>query len=485
MDQRRGRTSRAVLASYVAQFAGAGLSVATRLVLARLIVPDEWGLFAEAIAVLGIAGVIRIAAMDQQLVRSDDPPWGAALLLQLLNGSVIYLGLIAGADLFSFFSPELPVVLRFVALAGFIHALAFVPESFMYRNLLLARGLPAVLGSALTNAATSMLLAWQGWGVWSLVGGLIASQLVSAICLWWLFGPSIPLRCTLQGGLLLFVQGRYLLLLALLTAAASQANVSILGILLSPEEVGLYSMAFSLVGWPLRLLEQAFHNVAYPAFAQLRHDRPALGRRFLSITQLVTAVETPVFIALFFSADAVVPFVLGDRWVLAAPFVRFLALWAISDPVSMFGYEVLRSTSQDRALLAIQAIHYAYTTLAAFLFTLWLGSLGVIVGSIGIVGTVLMTHRMATPIPGLMGRLWRGVAPISLLPLMFIGLAVWPAQGHPLGTATGSVLGAAVCWAIFYRWHFRGRLSQLIDLVVPPGLRAILPARLTRTTDGT
>lgn len=470
MDQHHGRTSRAVIASYIAQFAGAGLSVATRLVLARLILPDEWGLFAEAIAILSIAGIIRIAAMDQQLVRSDDPPWGTALLLQLLHGSVIYLGLIAGADLFSFFSPELPAVLRFVALAGFIQALALVPEAYMYRNLLLARGLPAVLSSALANAAISMLLAWQGWGVWSLVGGLIASQLVSAVCLWWLFGPSIRLRFTLQGGLMLLMRGRYLLVLALLTAAASQANVSILGVLLSPEEVGLYSMAFSLVGWPLRLLEQAFHNVAYPAFAQLRHDRPAMGRRFLSITQLVTAVETPLFIALFFSADAVVPFLLGDRWAPAAPFVRFLSLWAISDPVSMFGYEVLRSTGQDRPLLAIQAIHYAYTTLAAFLFTLWLGSLGVIVGSIGVVGTVFMTHQMGETIPGLMTRLWRVVVPMYLLPFVIIGLAVWLAQGHPLATGLASALGAGICWAIFYRWHFQGRLSQFLALIVPPAL---------------
>ncbi|MBI2911717.1 MAG: oligosaccharide flippase family protein [Chloroflexi bacterium] len=452
--------------------------------MARLIMPDEWGLFAEAIAVLSIAGIIRIAALDQQLVRTDDPPWGTAFLLQLMNGSVIYLALVAGADLFSFFSPELPTVLRFVALAGLVHTIALVPEAYMYRSLLLARGLPAVLGSALTNAVISMLLASQGWGVWSLVGGLIASQVVSAAALWWLFGPLIPLRFTLRGGVTLLARGRYLLLLALLAAAASQANVSILGILLSPEQVGLYSMAFALVGWPLRLLEQAFHNVAYPAFAQLRHDRPAMGRRFLAITQLVTAVETPLFIALFFSADAIVHFLLGDRWVSAVPFVRFLSLWAISDPVSMFGYEVLRSTSQDRALLAIQAIHYAYTTLAAFLFTLWLGGPGVVVGSIGVVGTVLMTHQMGETIPGLMQRLWRVVVPMYLLPFVVIGLAVWLAQGHPLVTAMASALGAGVCWATFYRWHFRGRLSQLLALIVPSTLRAALPARLTHPLGG-
>lgn len=480
MDQRAARTTRAVLASYVAQFAGAGLSVATRLVLARLILPEEWGLFAEAIAVLSIAGIIRMAAIDQQLVRSDDPPWGTALLLQVMNGAVIYLGLVAGAELFSFFSPELPGVLRLAAIAGFIHALALVPESFMYRNLLLARGLPAVVGSAVSNAAISMFLAWLGWGVWSLVGGLIASQIVSAAALWWLFGPSIPFRWTLRGALAFLARGRYLLLLALLTAVASQANVSILGILLSPAEVGLYSMAFALVGWPLRLLEQAFHNVAYPAFAQLRHDRPALGQRFLTITKVVTAVETPLFIALFFSADAVVPFLLGDRWVPAVPFVRFLSLWAISDPVSMFGYEVLRSTSQDRALLAIQAIHYGYTTLAAFLFTLWLGGLGVIVGSIGVVGTVLMTHQVGETVPGLMRRLWRVVTPMYLVPFAVIGVAVWPAQGQPLATAAASALGAAICWALFYRWHFRGQMSLLLGQIVPAALRPAHPSAASR-----
>lgn len=340
-----------VISSYGIQFISIALSFVTKIILARLILPDAWGLFAEAILILSAFEIMRDFGISQYLIRHSDPPYGNTLIIEV-SISLFFLVLIQFiAPLFSFFSPQIPGILRIIFIAGVIKAFSVVPETYMYRELLFKKSILPSTVTMLVNAGVSAFLAWQGYGVWSLVYGLILSTFVGTIYYWALFYRYVDLKFTLKHSLDLITGSKYLFLLTAIGFLSARVDIAIAGSLFTPQVTGYYFMAISLILWPARLIEGALFKVLYPVFSKLKDDDERLGHIYRLVTRSVVCIEAPIYVFIFFAADTGVPVLLGPKWLSIVPLVKILAIAAIIDPFSMFGREVLRSIGKDQALI--------------------------------------------------------------------------------------------------------------------------------------
>lgn len=459
-----------VISSYGIQFISIFLSFLTKIILARLVLPSAWGLFAEAILVLSIFEMVRDVGISQHLIRHPDPPYGNALIIEL-SMSAFFLCLIQLiAPWFSFLSPQISNILRVVFVAGFIKAFSVIPETYMYRNLLLKKSIPPSILSLLVNAGVSILLALRGYGVWSLVFGLILSTLVATIYYWVIFGKHIALEFTLKHSKALFSHSRCLFLIGAIGFLSSRSDIAIAGSLLNPQKTGYYFMAMSLILWPARVIEGALHNVLYPVFSKLKNDSRKMGSVYGLVTRLVLSIEAPIYIFVFFTADTIVFFLFGPKWAVIIPLVRILSFLAIIDPIAMFGLEILRSTGQDHILTWSSLLTFFSLTLGGWLLTSKYGIHGLAYSRFLILGSIPIILAVARTIKEEIQVLLRDILFMYLTLFLALGAINYLLmQNRILGVVLSAAM-ACVLFASFYMIFFKDKFRTARRILLDQSL---------------
>jgi teichuronic acid exporter len=309
---------------------------ASTLVIARLLAPNDYGLVAMAAAFTGLLEVITDMGLGSALVQSRElskrdieETMGATWLLGVAAAILIALtaplwALVQG-------DPRIVPVIRVLAIGVPLGTALNVPYSMLHRRLAFGLVARAQFVRGIVTAAVTLGAAIVLQSHWALVTGALVGRAAFTVMLLWAepVRPRLPGRDTNIGGLLRF--GGILTADRVLNYARANIDVALIGALLGTRMVGLYVMALALARLPLEKLGSAFEPVAYPTFARLRDDKPALQRYFLGLSVGTMAIALPVCFGLIVTAGIFVPTVIGSQW---NPIVRPLQVAAIVTPLA-------------------------------------------------------------------------------------------------------------------------------------------------------
>ena len=229
------------------------------VVLGRILGPEAFGLMAMMLVVIGFAEMLGQMGLSEAIIQHPDPTHIELSSLYWLNivlGGLLYATLLLATPLIAalYSTPELGLLLPWVALSFLISPLgvqfkALLQKRLHFKPLAIIEILSAVVGMLLAIG-----LAWQGYGVWSLVWGQLAKSAVMALSLV-LVGwqrhmlPGFYLNYTAVKPYLSF--GLHLLGSNILNYFNTRIDQLVVGTLLGTQALGYYSMAFNLVLQPV------------------------------------------------------------------------------------------------------------------------------------------------------------------------------------------------------------------------------------------
>jgi lipopolysaccharide exporter len=301
--------------------------------LARLVSPAEFGILAMSMLGLRLCGYlsqigmsVTLASMQRAELAEKDIRFalGVSWLAGGLACAVVWL--VAPAVARYFRHPEVQTVAQGLALLLLVQALAAVPMALLRRQMRF--GVLAVLETAsygLGYGALGVFMAWQGFGVWSLVAALFGQQGVLLLAGWWL--AKVPLRPSLQGDRRkLMSYGARHTLISFLEFLAANIDTSLIGRFLGDTALGLYNRAFMLTNQPVERVAGVLSRVLFPLFATIQTNRAQVGSVYLLGVCVIGVVGGSVSLALCGAAGPAVAVLLGPNWVDAVPVVRVLAL---------------------------------------------------------------------------------------------------------------------------------------------------------------
>jgi teichuronic acid exporter len=289
------------------------------IIVIRLLVPGDYGLMAMANAILGFlamvaemgfgASLVQTMAYDRERVRQL---FGAALLVNAAFGAVLF----ASAPLVAGFyqEPRLTAVIRVASLQFIINALAIVPDALLRRELRFKRLSVVEIASGVSGNLVTLLLAFKGYGVWSLVMGALAGGLARAILLQFSVQDRLAPAFRFRGARPLASFGAGVTLTRVLSYFASQADIFIAGKLLGREIVGIYAVAVNLATLPMQRGQAVINDVAFSAFAKIQHDRNALAANLALAIRLTSLFAFPALWGVASVAPEVVRIALGEQW---------------------------------------------------------------------------------------------------------------------------------------------------------------------------
>ena len=315
------------------------VQIGAMVVLARLLVPADFGLVAIALTIsiflglvasLGLGGVFVV---EQDL---DDRAKGTYLTLFLAMGAGFAVVMAATAPALAsiFDDPRLDdVILAMSVMVFFSGGLNWFYEALMQRELEFRNRFVAQMVQAVTYSATGIVLAALGAGVWSLVTGQIVGAAAYAAALLTLapyrVRPAFDRVAAARG----IQEGRGFLVQTVTGFAAQNVDIVIVGRVLGAARLGFYSMAVRLSELPSWIIAESVAKVTFPGFARMRHRGEDVTPAFLSALKLVAFATCPLGIVLSGAAEPVVLVVFGERWAGMIGPLAVLGLWGAVKPI--------------------------------------------------------------------------------------------------------------------------------------------------------
>lgn len=314
------------------------VSLLTMLVLARLLNPDDFGLYALATLAILVLTIFRDLGLGSVLILRqdyDERAQGTVVTMMLAFGVVaaVVLVLLAPLAAVLFGEPRLDEVLVVLSISSVLGAVTWTYDVLMQRDLEFRKRFVAQMAQTACYALVSVLLASTGAGVWSLVGGALAAGAVGSAVTFAL-APSRP-RPALDRTIArdAFASGRGFIGQGILTLVRQNADYLVVGRLLGTRSLGLYTMAYRLGELPYIGVAEPVAKVMFPAFTRMRHRGEDAPSAFAATIRMVALVTCPLGIVLSAVAEPFVEAVLGDKWLGMILPLTILGLWGALRPL--------------------------------------------------------------------------------------------------------------------------------------------------------
>jgi PST family polysaccharide transporter len=338
------------------------LWLAAMAVFARLLAPQEFGLYALGLVVLLYVETVGDLGVSSALIQAPEDEHesaGAAFAVSLATGALWAASTWTLAEPVAALlrTPEAAAVLRALAPAFLIKALGATHDALCQKRLRFrARFLPEAAMAA-TKSVLAVALALAGWGVWSLVAAQLAGLAVWTVVLWqivpWRPRWERPNAAALRR---LWRFGRWIVVVNLLAAVAHHADKLVVGRELGAAALGLYQMASKVIETSITIWIWVVGRVLFPSFARLHAAGESLAPAYLRSLRAVALVTLPGAALLAVAAEPIVATLFGGAWLAAAPILAALALFGALRSLGSSAGDVLKSTGESATLARLAAM---------------------------------------------------------------------------------------------------------------------------------
>jgi O-antigen/teichoic acid export membrane protein len=300
------------------------------IVLARLLVPGDFGLLVTIQVFTGLAGFISGGGMGQALVRAkaaSRQDYAIVFTLQIIMGSLIYAMFFFAAPWIArwYGTPIYVDLLRVSALSFIFRPFVNLPGSILVRNMRYKALSLAGLASLAASSVVSITLAYLGYGVWSLILSGIAGSLVNMALLIPLSKWRPTFSLDIRRGRDIARYGLLVSITDILGYLRNQASVFILSRTLGPQTVGLYNKGESLARIPHAFITGSVYEVLFRAMSAEQDNLDTCRYLFLRSVALVAVYATPFYVGLLFLSEPLIRGLYGEKWLPSAIPLSILA----------------------------------------------------------------------------------------------------------------------------------------------------------------
>jgi O-antigen/teichoic acid export membrane protein len=465
------------------------LTLASYLVLARLVTPTEFGYFTAGLVLVTIAGLYTDSGMLAALIYRRDrleEAAATAVVSTLVSGLFFSLVLLALAPVIGAFFGSETVTGVAAAAAGLVllRAISIVPDALLQRRFSFLRRVVVEPAGVLAFGITGVVLTANGLGVWGLILAQYASSLVKVLLAWGLvrWRPQFRLASFAMWRELISY-GRHTIAAATVGRAAEEIPVLLVGRFIGAAPLGQFRYGRRIGSLPLAMLMAAGSYVLFPALARISEERARFQASVLRSLRWMAIFALAGGLILIPLGEPLTTLAFGDIWADAGKAAMALSFFTAARGVSSLVQETMKADGRPDVVTRMNLVEAVVGT-AAMVALLPFGLVGVCIGiSIGAVVRAAYALGRAHVIVGLPRRDMLEAIRAPLIAALVMVAVLFPLEAFVVhagdqGTATGlllvaleGVLGLAIYAAVLHVL-IPGALGELRALLAKVRLRA-------------
>lgn len=450
------------------------LTLASMLILVRLLEPRDFGLVALAWAVVFALEQVQASGIHAALIYGRTrvrASFASALVYAPFAAVTLYgVGYLAAplaARLLA--EPALTDILRVLLALLFVRAAFLVPDAILERELDFRSKAKAELAGGFAQATASIGLAVGGLGVWSLVAGQLVGAGVATAILWFV----VPWRphigdASFAALKTLMSYGKFVSAANIVNLANNTMDNLVIGRILGSAALGYYSIAYRLADFPNTVISYVVGRPMFAVYASVQGDIDAVRRGYVQNLQRVALTAVPVSIVVIVGAEVIVDALLGPRWSPAIAPLQVLGAFGLLKSLVGPAGEVLKGAGKPELAFALSVCHAGVALAALLVLVPRHGILGAAIAmlvAITVTATaavVLVRRALVVGVREIGRALGPAVSCATTLALALAVLAAASSSLQPLAALTVLLVGGLCIYALSAFAFARGILKPLL-----------------------
>jgi len=413
----RKRTAENVFALVALQWVTRGLSVVTKVVLARFLLPDDFGTFALAVGLIGFMATFGNFGLDYAVVqkgpKAGPADYDVAMSLRLAISAVLFgvTFVIAFPWASIFQNPGVTVTTQVLAFIYLATPWSFVPSTRLTAELRYrALAIPNLLGQVV-SFCLSIALALMGLGIWALVIPLVLSQIAVSIAFGfihpWKF--RISFRWATARPLLSFA--RHLVAVSVLGFLITNIDNFTIGYLMGSAALGFYAVAYGFGFLPVSLFSSPASSALFPTLVKIQGDQDRLRKGYLESFGYLAALAIPAGVGLAVVAPEAVHVFLGSLWQPVALPLVVLSFYGLARAIEEFSSSLFSAVGTPKKIAQLNFLILLGSIPLLYPLTVWYGILGTAVAMtvpmiVGLAWSIVLVSRVLdTPTASVFSRM--------------------------------------------------------------------------------
>lgn len=375
-----------MLWTFAQQFSVQGISFVVSIILARLLLPAEFGLIAMISVFVSLSNALISSGMTQSLVRTeilDDDDFSTVFYFNLAVSILMYAVIYALAPFIAdFYRQELLVnILRVYSIVFVIDALAAIQVTRLTKVLNFKTQMKVAVPSLILSGIVGVGMAFYGFGVWSLVGAALTKSFFNTVQ-YWLWSSWRPVfRFKMEKFRQHFHYGIKIMLSSILDIIFVNGTTIIIGRFFLPAQVGFYNRADTLKQLPVMNIANMVDKVAFPLFAAMQNDDVRLKSAYKKIMQMVIYLVAPVLFIMAALAEPLFRFLFTEKWLPAVPYFQILCMNGLLYPIHSYNLTILKVKGRSDLFLKLEIVKKIIIAVV-ILLSIQYGIYGLLYGSV-------------------------------------------------------------------------------------------------------
>lgn len=372
-----------------------GIQLIITLLLARILLPEDFGLIVIVTTLNTFAIVLIESGFTTSLIQKkkvDHVDYSSVFYINMLSSSLIYGILYYLAPFIANFydQQQLMLLIRIVSLTIFISAFNSIQHVIIARNMQFKKLFFSTFLAHVLSGSIGIGMAIAGFGIWALVGQQLASYFLNTVFLYFKIRWRPQLVFSVARVFDLFSYGWKLLVSSFIYTSYSNLHHMIIGKLFQPAMVGFYNRGELFPNILVSNLNGSIQSVMLPALSSYQHDSQRVKEMVRRSIVTSSFFIFPMMVGLAIIAEPLVRLLLTDKWLPTVPFLQIFCMFYAWEPIQTAHSQAINALGRSDIYLKLQILKT--------LMGLWILLITVQFGIYAIVFGLLITNILSTAI---------------------------------------------------------------------------------------
>nr|MBP3598134.1 lipopolysaccharide biosynthesis protein [Eubacterium sp.] len=337
------------------------VSFIVSMILARLLLPSDYGVIALITIFIDIANVFVSSGFGSALVQkkdADEVDFSSVFYFSILMSWVLYGIVFLGAPLVANFyeKPILTPILRVMALKLPLAGVNSVQHAYVQKKMLFKRFFFSTLIGTVGSAVVGIAMAYAGFGAWALVAQYLFNSTMDTLVLWFTVKWRPRFVFSLARMKTLFSFGWKMLVSELIHTSYKQIRSLIIGKVYTEKDLAFYNQGGKLPSLLVTNINSSITSVLFPAMTLKQDDKKKMKEVVRLSIRVSSYVMWPLMIGLMVMTKPVVLLLFTEKWLPCVPYMQIACIQFALEPVQTANVQAVKAMGKGRTYLIMEIV---------------------------------------------------------------------------------------------------------------------------------
>lgn len=389
----RKKTYSSLIWKFCERFSAQFVSLVVSIILARMLMPEDYGIVALVTIFITIANVLVTNGMGTALIQNndaDDNDFSTMFWASFGLSIVLYMIVFFSAPIIAkiYDNNLITIVLRIMGLRIPLSAMNSIQQAYVSKKLIFRKFFVSTMFGTIASAIVGIALAFKGYGVWALVWQYLVNCFISTIVLFFTLKWRPKFVFDYLRFKVLFSYAWKIMAAGLIGTIFNEIKGLIVGTKYDSESLAYYNKGDQIPALIVNNVNSSIESVAFPVMSKIQGDKIRVKSVCNKMIKMSNCILMPMLFGLAAVAEPLVIILLTEKWLLVVPFIQILCLGKIFSITDTINTQAIKAIGKSDTLLKLEFIKKpVYLTLiviGAFISPLGIAIFGAVYSIIGL-----------------------------------------------------------------------------------------------------